>query len=239
MNTLKIGQYRYARVLSRPRHCVQCQAEYLPSSLCQKRCNDCRVKKKPPTPHSERQFRGKQCPMCTFLFIPNSGIQSHCDHCRPKRDKSAAKESRKARRQRQISAIGIIQCWYCGNPFQPTSLNARIACEVCRGHTKGGANGQADTYRVQGMLVAEFAFYTIMQQRGISLQYTGGRGGAWFTLDRTHFKPDFRVNSTNIYYEVVGSRQRYHQAKDKYQQFRDLYPELQLIVVRPDGSIIT
>lgn len=60
---------------------------------------------------------------------------------------------------------------------------------------------------------------------------------AIFHLHDTRYEPDFYDPRSNTFYEVIGSRQRYHQLKSKIALFRVLYPEIKLEICHPDGKL--
>jgi len=87
------------------------------------------------------------------------------------------------------------------------------------------------------LTTAEYAFYRIMQDRGIQLDFLpqGGPNGL-FHLHRGSYTPDFLDSENHVYYEVSGSRQALEQNKHKYLEARQKYPEIILKIVTPDGT---
>lgn len=59
-----------------------------------------------------------------------------------------------------------------------------------------------------------------------------------FHLNGTDYMPDFYDRETDIWIEVSGSRQAYHQNKKKYQLFRALFPGLKLEIRHPSGKLL-
>ncbi len=58
-----------------------------------------------------------------------------------------------------------------------------------------------------------------------------------FDLGSSSYTPDFYDNRHNVFYEVIGTRQRFEQLKDKIAQFRKLFPHINLEVVCADGQL--
>ncbi|MBN2118534.1 MAG: hypothetical protein JW730_18315 [Anaerolineales bacterium] len=53
---------------------------------------------------------------------------------------------------------------------------------------------------------------------------------------RSYYRPDFYCPDCRIYFEVVGSRQAFHQNRTKIEAFKLAYPDVNLKYVHPDGS---
>ena len=61
---------------------------------------------------------------------------------------------------------------------------------------------------------------------------------AFFRLNGFGYSPDFYDGARNVFIEVVGSRQAYHQNKEKYVLFRKLFSGITLELRRHDGSLL-
>lgn len=85
------------------------------------------------------------------------------------------------------------------------------------------------------MTCAEFAYQVLMERRGVKVTYIGSNGTR-FHLSGSTYRPDFHLRGTKTYIEVCGTRQAYHANKHKYAEFRERYPNLTLMIVKPDGS---
>jgi len=57
-----------------------------------------------------------------------------------------------------------------------------------------------------------------------------------FHLGEGKYLPDFYDPERNVFYEVIGSRQRFHQITPKLEMFRKIFPWINLIVCCADGS---
>lgn len=53
---------------------------------------------------------------------------------------------------------------------------------------------------------------------------------------RTSYRPDFYCAECGVHFEVVGSRQAFHQNRMRIEFFRAAYPMINLKTVCPDGS---
>ena len=131
-------------------------------------------------------------------------------------------------------------CKTCHKPFRTNHRHAYCSPK-CRPSFRK-LSTQAGTFHIEGMTPAEFAFRTIMASRGISLRFFNPGSRAFFLnrrafqLNGRHYTPDFEDPQTGILYEVVGTRQAYHQGRAKIAAFRSAYPDRKLLIVRPDGS---
>ena len=86
----------------------------------------------------------------------------------------------------------------------------------------------------------EKQFYEIMQAKKLTLHfepmsfeiknYKKRRANS---KKASHYIPDFYCEENKTYYEVIGTRQRYSQNKDKLKQFLKHYT---LKIVNPDSS---
>ena len=52
------------------------------------------------------------------------------------------------------------------------------------------------------------------------------------------YSPDFYDCERGVFIEVAGSRQRYHQAKDKYDSFQKYFPSINFEIRKIDGTIL-
>ena len=127
-------------------------------------------------------------------------------------------------------------CLKCKKGFCKTARNQVYCSPDCRPSKHSITHGQAETFHIDGMTPAEYAFMRIMADRGIRLTFIG-RNGKRFFLNGTHYRPDFQQDP-HTYIEVCGTRQAYHANKAKWALFRTHYPMLSLKVVRPDGTEI-
>lgn len=59
---------------------------------------------------------------------------------------------------------------------------------------------------------------------------------AIFRLGQTRYAPDFYDPIQNQFYEVIGSRQRFNQLKQKILFFREVFPNIKLSLVCADGQ---
>lgn len=57
-----------------------------------------------------------------------------------------------------------------------------------------------------------------------------------FDLNYTKYTPDFYDASFNVFYEIIGTRQRFEQLKEKIKTFRELFPQIKLEICLRDGS---
>ena len=61
---------------------------------------------------------------------------------------------------------------------------------------------------------------------------------ALFHLGSDKYTPDFYDGERNVFIEVSGSRQAYHQNKAKYELFRTIFPKIKLEIRTPDGKLL-
>jgi len=61
---------------------------------------------------------------------------------------------------------------------------------------------------------------------------------AMFNLAEKKYTPDFYDGERNVFIEISGTRQAYHQNKDKYQLFRKLFPKLLFEIRKPSGELL-
>jgi len=61
---------------------------------------------------------------------------------------------------------------------------------------------------------------------------------ATFKLDGTTYQPDFYDMKRNVFIEVSGTRQAFHQNKHKYRKFVKMYPLIKYEVRQPNGNLI-
>ncbi len=59
---------------------------------------------------------------------------------------------------------------------------------------------------------------------------------ASFNLGMTKYTPDFYDPRENIFYEIIGTRQRFHQLKDKLKLFKNMFPNIILKICCADGN---
>jgi len=60
-----------------------------------------------------------------------------------------------------------------------------------------------------------------------------------FRLRAGSYTPDFYDQRRDIFIEVVGSRQAYHQNKEKYEEMAKLFPHLSFEIRTPDGNFLS
>lgn len=173
-------------------------------------CRECRAKHRP----KRSGLRGFFCSLtCRKKF-------------RSRRDVAKLSAERLARRR-----IGKT-CGHCSKIFIPGRWFQRN-CKSCRKAIERNPR-QSKLFRIEGMVASEFAFKTIAERSGMLLRHLPGT--RLFQLNGTSYTPDFHDPQTDTYYEVVGTRQAYHQIKRKIRLFIDAYPSVRFKVVRPDGS---
>ena len=61
---------------------------------------------------------------------------------------------------------------------------------------------------------------------------------ASFRLDGTTYSPDFYDGERNVWIEVSGTRQAYHNNKEKYKLFRESFPNLNFEIRKPSGELL-
>jgi hypothetical protein len=61
---------------------------------------------------------------------------------------------------------------------------------------------------------------------------------ARFVLNGTTYTPDFYDQERNTWIEVSATKQAYFGNKRKYDLFREIFPELNFEIRRPDGEIL-
>ena len=61
---------------------------------------------------------------------------------------------------------------------------------------------------------------------------------ATFRFNGKRYTPDFYDKEREIFIEVVGSRQSYHQNKERYEAFLISFPGIRLEIRTPDGNIL-
>lgn len=214
--------------------CAECGGIFRRTHWRNKACLLCRTLRRSyykPKPRNE-----KRCKDCGGTFIQRRSDQKRCAACKYIESKKQSATKRRKIRAQIVAALKSRHCQQCGRLFIPESSRKHMQCEKCK---VGQKKGQPLSFRVYGMLPAEYAFYSIMQQRRLTLKYVG-RNGDWFPLPGgTHYRPDFRNLEGTVFYEVAGTRQAYYANKSKYLEFREAYPSLCLVVVRPDGTEIT
>lgn len=59
---------------------------------------------------------------------------------------------------------------------------------------------------------------------------------AVFHVNGIQYRPDFYIPAETIFYEVVGSRQAFHQNRQKIDAVRKAYPFIKIEIVNPDGT---
>lgn len=59
---------------------------------------------------------------------------------------------------------------------------------------------------------------------------------ATFHLPKFSYTPDFYDPLNDIFYEVVGTRQAFHQSKMKLKELNKFFPNIKLLIVNPDGT---
>ena len=133
-------------------------------------------------------------------------------------------------------------CKECRERTQRDS-NVQLECHECGVHYRVGIPGpeygnkhRSAMFLVDGMWPAEFAFKMVMERQGIVLDYNG-RSGLRFEFGNTFIRPDFHVPGTCTFYEVCSSQSAFNSSKKKYAKFRELFPKITLIAVRPDGTL--
>ena len=59
---------------------------------------------------------------------------------------------------------------------------------------------------------------------------------ACFHFGDEKYYPDFYDPDNNIFYEIIGSRQRFQQLREKLKSFINAYPKIVLVVCSGDGT---
>ena len=59
-----------------------------------------------------------------------------------------------------------------------------------------------------------------------------------FKVYNRSYHPDFYDGERNVFIEVAATRQAYHQNKNKYKQFKEVYPKINLEVRTTDGRLL-
>lgn len=59
-----------------------------------------------------------------------------------------------------------------------------------------------------------------------------------FKANGTSYTPDFYDGERNVFIELVGSRQGFHERKEKIEWFKKTFPKIPLEVRTPDGALI-
>lgn len=104
-------------------------------------------------------------------------------------------------------------------------------------HTFSGS--QDNNFKIGKMRPGEYAFFRIMQDKGVTLEYLTQSVSGLFKLHRGCYTPDFYDRIHNIHYEVSSSRQAFSQGCTKYLEMQRKHPHIKLVVVKPDGTEIT
>lgn len=82
------------------------------------------------------------------------------------------------------------------------------------------------------MVKAEKHYADTLKEKGIEYNYPVQP----FQLTNTKYRPDFYLPESKTYVEVVGMKQAYKLNEHKYKMFRELYPDLNFIVVDKWGN---
>lgn len=61
---------------------------------------------------------------------------------------------------------------------------------------------------------------------------------AIFRIEDSNYEPDFYDNKRDVFIEVAGTRQAYHNNKHKYESFRRIFPNIKLEIRHVDGSLL-
>lgn len=61
---------------------------------------------------------------------------------------------------------------------------------------------------------------------------------ASFRFDNELYSPDFYDGKRNVFIEVSGTRQAYHDNKEKYNKFRNTFPKIALEIRKSNGEIL-
>ena len=59
-----------------------------------------------------------------------------------------------------------------------------------------------------------------------------------FKLNGTTYTPDFYDQEKNVFIEVVGTKQAFHRNKEKYKEFKKIYPGINFEIRESNGKII-
>ena len=114
---------------------------------------------------------------------------------------------------------------------RPVHIDKRGLCRTCyqrlykKGKTKLSGPGCRPTiYKVQHTAEVEFVQDYPKSQNLIYLP-------CLFRFDGTSYQPDFYDRERNTFYEIIGSRQRWHQIQSKLNLFKQAYPEINLKII--------
>ena len=80
---------------------------------------------------------------------------------------------------------------------------------------------------------SERLYAALLEAQGIAWERPKDR---LFPFDGTSYTPDFYLPETGIYVEIIGTRQRWSQCREKIEAFRTHYPHINLLVLHGDGT---
>ena len=124
-------------------------------------------------------------------------------------------------------------CSYCG--VHPITQKKRQLCKICykklrKGDpdiSKNSSPFRESPYSREMDFVRNFFNHSNWQHQPAS-----------FRLNGVNYNPDFYDGERNTFIEVSGSRQAYHENKDKYAKFRKLFPKIAFEIRRSDGVLL-
>ena len=61
---------------------------------------------------------------------------------------------------------------------------------------------------------------------------------ACFHLGNSNYTPDFYDQKRNVFIEVSGTKQAYHDNKIKYEKFKEMFPGVKFEIRYTDGEMI-
>lgn len=181
-------------------------------------------------------FAPRRCNLCRGLFAPRSGRQQLCQDCQTLSLKEYQQRRQRIWRTRPYPCKGE-GCVVLFLRQSPNEQYHHVSCmpvPALRPRPPRKA-GRWQTFLVNGMTTAEFAFQVLMERQGVEVIRLNGHTRL-FPLPGTTYTPDFSDPTGTIFYEVIATRQAYSANQDKYAMFRATYPNLTLTIVKPDGS---
>ena len=123
--------------------------------------------------------------------------------------------------------MDFVRCGTC-NRILPYKTNRPGICATCRGKRDRKEKKPPICYLTKNKIKhrAEIEFakgYTSSQ----NLIYQP----ALFRFNGTSYQPDFYDREMDLFFEIVGSRQAFHQSESKIEQFKLNYPHIKLEII--------
>lgn len=132
-------------------------------------------------------------------------------------------------------------CIECGE--RPVFNKKRNLCRICYQQyiRKGGAIKSQIGWKVKSrrIILSEKIDREFVFIKNYFNHNNWVRHPATFRFDgATIYAPDFYDGERNVFIEVVGSRQAYHQNKEKYELMKSIYPKINFEIRTVDGALI-